>query len=384
MIIIIKPTYACNFACKYCYLSNDTKTPNYCASLEFIKNALLQIRDVLIPTDKKVSTILWHGGEPLLWGYNNFKHIFRFIEEVFDGYNYQQSIQTNLSLINQDFIELFKKYRVSVGFSLDGTKAIHDSQRVDKSGRGTFDLILNKYFLCKDNGINPGCIVVATKKHIGKIAELYKYMSSNGIDFKLNPIFCAGEAKTNDDDFGLTPSEYAQMSIELFDLWYNDKSRQINNPKFVDIASAIFTGQTSLCVFSSNCQENVFAISPYGEVFPCGRFCDNSLKQYSFGSITDEPLSDILTRRKESEIYKREYFINNSDCKNCKYFSICHGGCLHDGYLVNKDFKTKSFLCEAYKIVFPHIESVIYQDKALFETALNGPISPSSTLYKKG
>lgn len=196
-------------------------------------------------------------------------------------------------------------------------------------------------------------------------------MASHGINFKLNPIFSAGEAETNNDEYGLTPIEYAKMSVELFDLWYNDKERRINNQKFVDIASALVTGQTSLCVFSNNCQDSVLAISPYGEVFPCGRFCDNSLKEFSYGNINDTTISNILLNRKSSEIYKREFFINNGECKDCRYFSICHGGCLHDGFLVNKDFKTKSFLCEAYKIVFHQIESVISEEKSVFETVVN-------------
>lgn len=366
MIVIFKPTYSCNLACKYCYLSNDTKT-NHCAESSLILKALLQVKDVLKPGDRRVTTLLWHGGEPLVWGYNNFKNIFEFVEKNFEGYNFQHSVQTNLSLIDDKFIELFKQYKVNVSFSLDGTREIHDSQRVDKAGKPTFDKIISKYLLCKANGIDPRCIVVATKKHIGKIAELYDFMANNGISFKLNPIFCAGEAENNNDEYGLSPVEYAKMSIELFDLWYNDSSRRINNQKFVDIASALVTGQTSLCVFSNNCQDNVFAISPVGEVFPCGRFCDESLKQYSYGNINTTTLSDILRNRKSSEIYEREHYINNSDCKDCRYFSICHGGCLHDGFLVNKDFKTKTILCEAYKMIFHHIENVIRKDESIFD-----------------
>lgn len=370
MIAIFKPTYGCNLACSYCYLSNVTKTP-YRAQLQFVLNALIQVRDVMTPNDKKETTLLWHGGEPLVWGYNNFKTVFEFVEKEFRGYNYRHSIQTNLSLIDERFIELFKRYKVDVSFSLDGTKSIHDSQRVDKAGNPTFEVILKKYSLCKEHGINPGCIVVATKKHIGHIAELYEFMASAGISFKLNPIFNAGEAENNNDEYGLTPQEYAKMSIELFDLWYNDKERRINNQKFVDIASAIVTGVTSLCVFSKNCQDSVFAISPYGEVFPCGRFCDSSLKEYSLGNITETPLKIILEGRKNSEVYKREFYINNSDCAECKYFKICHGGCLHDGFLVNRDFKTKSFLCDAYKAVFPHIEEVMLREKGMYEAIAN-------------
>lgn len=373
MIAIFKPTYACNLACKYCYLSNETKTPHR-AELSFILDALLQVRDVMNPNDKKVTTLLWHGGEPLVWGYDNYKSVFEFVENNFNGYKYRHSIQTNLSLIDERFIDLFKRYNVSISFSLDGTQDIHDSQRVDKMGNPTFEKIISKYELCREHGINPGCIVVATRKHIGKIAELYEFMANKGISFKLNPIFCAGEAETNNDEYGLTAREYAQMSIELFDLWYNDKDRRINNQKFVEIASALITKQTTLCVFSRNCQDSVFAISPYGDVFPCGRFCDNSLKDYSYGNIKETSLSEILRRRHDSEVYRREYHINNSDCAKCRYFDICHGGCLHDGYLVNKDFKTRTFLCDAYKMVFPHIEKVLQRDRSIFEPVVNNAL----------
>ncbi len=361
MIIVIKPTYACNLACKYCYLSNDTKQA-YRADLNLVKNFLIQVRDLLKKGDKRTNTILWHGGEPLLWGIDNYTQIFQFIEKEFNGYSYKQAIQTNLSLINVNFIDLFKRHKVGVSFSLDGTEDIHDSQRVDKQGAPTFAKIMEQVELCKNLGIKPGCIVVATKKHIGRISETYNFMVKNELNFKLNPLFCAGEAEQNKDEYSLTPEEFADMSIELFDLWYNDSNSKIQNQKFIDIASALVTRKTALCVFSKNCQDNVLAFSPYGDIFPCGRFCDNSLKEYSYGNITKMPLKDILAQRKDSEIYQRHLHIDNSDCKACQYYDICYGGCLHDGFLVNKDFKTKTFLCNAYKKVFHHIQSIINTD----------------------
>lgn len=370
MIFIIKPTYACNLACKYCYLSNDTKK-YYHADLSLILKALSQIREVIRTQGVRPSTLIWHGGEPLLWGFENFKRVFEFVDQEFKGCNIRHSIQTNLSLINEQFIELFKQYKVNVSFSLDGTQDIHDSQRIDKSGQGTFEKILNKYFLCKEHGLNPGCIVVATRKHIGRVAELYEFLANNGISFKLNPIFNSGEAININDEYGLSASDYARISIELFDLWYNDKQRRINNQKFADIASAIVTGRTSLCVFSKNCQDSVCAISPYGDVFPCGRFCDNSLKEYAYGNINDTTLINILADRKDTEVYKREYWIQNSECRECRYYKICNGGCLHDGFLVNHDFRTKSFLCDVYKEVFAHIENVLDKERKLYENITN-------------
>lgn len=359
MVIIIKPTYSCNFRCKYCYLSNETKTHKESFSLAFAKQIILQLKDYLKNHPRQKVTFIWHGGEPLLWGIRNYREIFTFMQQELEGINYQNSIQTNLSLVTEEFIDLFLLYNVRPGFSLDGTKTIHDQQRVGINGQPTFDHIMSKLALCREKGISPGCIVVAGKKHIGHIPELYNFMKESKLSFKFNPLFSAGEATNNIDEYGITPAEYAQMSIELFDLWFDDNQGEITESNFVEIASNIVSKKTTGCMFGRNCQDNFFAIAPTGDVMPCGRFCDDDLLQYSYGNLHQETLSDILPRIRQSEIYKRSEYIEKGNCKNCKWLDICHGGCLHDGFLKSGDFRSKTFLCSAYKKIFAHIEKRI-------------------------
>ena len=164
------------------------------------------------------------------------------------------------------------------------------------------------------------------------------------------------EAQNNIDEYGIKPDEYAQMAIELFDLCYNDQQGEITESNFVEIASNIATGKPSGCMFSKNCQDNFMAIAPTGDVMPCGRFCDNDLLHYSYGNLHEETLADILPHIKQSDIYKRAEYIANSGCAKCKWYNICHGGCMHDGFLASGDFKHKTFLCSAYKKIFAHIE----------------------------
>ena len=146
------------------------------------------------------------------------------------------------------------------------------------------------------------------------------------------------------------------MAIELFDLWFEDTQGKVTESNFVEIASNIVSGKTTGCMFGRNCQDNFLAIAPTGDVMPCGRFCDDDLLRYSYGNLHAESLSDILLRIKQSEIYRRAEFIEKGSCKNCKWLNICHGGCLHDGFLKSGDFKSKTFLCPAYKKIFEHIE----------------------------
>lgn len=357
--IIIKPTYSCNLRCKYCYLSNDTKQHSRLFDLEFAKYIIDQIKQMLQEKKHKNLTIIWHGGEPMLWGIERYRAIFSYMKEELADYKIQNSMQTNLSLINDEWIDLFLQYNVHVGFSLDGMADIHDQQRVGIHGEPTFECILANYHKCKERGMRIGCIVVGSKKHIGRIIELYQFMCNEGMGFKFNPLFQAGEAQNNRDEYGITPDEYAQMAIELFDLWYNDKHGTITESNFLEIASNIATGKPSGCEFSKNCQGNFIAIAPSGDVLPCGRFCNDDLLHYAYGNLHDESLIDILPRIERSEIYKRAEYIAGSECSKCKWYHICHGGCMHDGFLASGDFKHKSFLCHAYKQIFSHIEQCI-------------------------
>lgn len=360
MVIIIKPTYSCNFRCKYCYLGNSTKESSKMFNASFVQNAIRQIKDnvVEVKSRKKV-TFIWHGGEPLLWGVENFRLVFEFMEDVLSDIDYSNSIQTNLSLLTEEYVDLFLKYNVHVGFSVDGFRELNDSQRVLTNGRGTYDLIIDRLNLARAKGLCMGCIIVGTKNSIGRVEELYKFVSDNRLNFKFNPLFISGEARNNDEELGITTGEYADMTIELFDLWYNDTENRITESNFVEIASNILTGHTSGCLFGKNCQENFFAIAPTGDVFPCGRFCDESTTEFSYGNLHDESLTDILTRAKKSDCYNRYKYIEESSCRQCEYFHICHGGCLHDGYLRSGDFKSKTFLCSAYKRIFKHIQERI-------------------------
>lgn len=327
---------------------------------EVAESLISQAIQLSCKSTRKTLTLIWHGGEPLLWGIENYRRIFDFTERHCEGLRIRQCLQTNLSLIDAEYIKLFKKHKVKVGFSLDGPKYINDSQRRTIDNKGTFDVIMSKVEMCREAGLDIGCILVGSKYFKGHMKEVYDFLCDNKLNFKFNPLFNAGEAVNAGESIAISPEEYAEMAIELFDLWYNDRRHALKETTFIDIASYFVskTKRSQGCMFSANCQGNFMAVSPSGEIFPCGRFCETDTR-YSYGNITNESLETIMANMKKTEIYTRSKYIAESSCSRCEYFKLCHGGCLHDGFLKNGDFKSKSFLCSAYKRIFSHIEQCV-------------------------
>lgn len=354
MIAVLKPTYLCNLRCTYCYLPESQKVKLHRWSLSFAKKVIDNLF-AYINKQQQSLTIIWHGGEPLLWGETNFKSILEYISQLKDQTEckIRNIIQTNLTLINDTYLEIFSKHDVKVSFSIDGPLHINDKTRLNCDGQGTYNTILRKIELCKSHNTKLSCVVVGNKNHIGHIKDLYSWISRLGIsNFKFNPIFNNGEHSF--DSIGISADEYADMLIELFELWFNDYDSTFSESNLTEICSNIATRRPRACHFKSNCQEIVIAISPEGEVCPCGRFCEDSDK-YSYGNLNKSSLDNILQKRDKTPLFNRSYILQNNECFDCNFWDICHGGCPHDALSSKNDFLKSTFLCPAYKRIFTHV-----------------------------
>lgn len=361
MLVIIKPTHQCNLRCSYCYVDNNLKDKKEMFSLDFARHMIDEIYSYAIEKSITNITLLWHGGEPLLWTNKNYENIFQYCEKVFnDSFKIRHSIQTNLTLINNEYIDIFKKFDVSVGFSLDGFGEINDKTRYFQNKKGSFAKIFEKIELCKSLNFKICAVVVASSKNINYINEIYSFMNEHNISFKINPIFKSGEAEDSFNEYGITTYQYQTCMIELFDLWTNEKKTNVDISLFSEIASNLATNNPALCNFKEDCQQNVFSIFANGDIYPCGRFGNDN--NFNFGNLRKDSLSNIMKKKNNFFGNKRVQNLTNNDCNNCKYLSICHGGCMHDAYISSNDIFTQSNFCQAYKHIFQHIEKYLIKN----------------------
>lgn len=330
MIAIIKPTLDCNLNCSYCYFKgmHDIKK----MTLQTYENILVRLNGVYI--DK----FIWHGGEPLLMGIQFFKTAISLQEKY--GLKIQNNIQSNLTLLNDDWISFFREYNIKISTSLDGTKEVHNRGRSDSFDR-TISAIRNLH----DAGIKVGCVTVIHDYTLPHLYEIFGLFQSEGITSRFNPETCV----TGNVDSKTTEVQNFGFALRfLADLWLTKRDRGMQ--PFNEITDAIRTKIPHACIFSGRCVGEYPSILPGGDVVHCGRFVGSGYAEY--GNVND--LNFSFDKNKNNKL--NTLFIANTErvskCESCEFFKICNGGCFYHGWMNGLQ---KDGFCEAYKAVFRHI-----------------------------
>lgn len=345
----------CNLRCSYCYYHSCDQTGKEVIDLVTLENL---IKKTLEYVEKKPVVFVWHGGEPLLAGREIYEEILR-IQEKHKGHKeIENHIQSNLTLVDDEWARFFRENGFRVGTSIDGPQSIHDSHRVFPNGSGSFKQVMRGLESLKRAGHEPGTISLVTREALGKEEEIFFFMKSLKLKSFLPKPCYEIDLKTGVlTKFSITPEEYAEFMIKLFDIWMKD-----NDPSFIvrnlgQIMIAMVGGKPSLCEFSGNCW--LFpTIEHDGSTGACDSF---SLHRYPYGNINQQSWEELF----ESEGFS--HFIsdikaNKEKCSNCEWFYTCHGCCLRYSFSEENEEWFLNIFCEAKKKIFSHIKKFV--DKA--------------------
>lgn len=364
--IIAKVTHDCNLQCKYCYVSDDAETGRM--DIQTLKNFIYKIPQL---NTEGQTNIIWHGGEPLLMGIDFYKTAINLQREI-SNHKFNNSIQSNGTLLNDELVDFFEKNNFRVGLSIDGDKTSHDNNRPYKNGKSSFEDTLFWIKELKSKKIGGSAICILNKNTAPHILEIYNYAKENGINFKFNPQLPAGRALTS-VGLGLTPEELGETYIKLFDLWFHDNSDFVPSidPLEGIVANIGFNKNTHQllpnipygCTFKNNCAFSFLAIVPNGNVYPCGRFIGNS--DFLYGNINEQEFIDIINNPFRSQFIDRHKGL--AECDNCEYQKVCNSGCPDHSYLFYGNIKHKDPYCITYKMLFKHIEASLVDELKYFQ-----------------
>jgi len=356
--IIAKVTHDCNLQCKYCYIGDDAEK----GGMDSLTLSNI-ISKIPILNTGGVTNILWHGGEPLLMGIDFYKTAVKLQNEI-PNHKFNNSVQSNGTLLNNELVDFFEKHNFQIGLSLDGYKATHNINRPQKNGKSSFEETAYWIKELKRKKIGGSSICVLNKNTAPHIIDIYNFAKNNAINFKFNPQLPAGRAKVN-FDLALTPDELADTYIKLFDMWFYDESDFIPRIEpFEDIIENIGYNKNSKsnipseCVFNNNCANSFMAIEPNGNVYPCGRFTGNH--DFLYGNINEREFADILDNPVRDKFMERHQGL--TECDSCEYKMICNSGCPNHSFLFYGSIQHKDPLCITYKKLFKHIEIALIDE----------------------
>jgi len=354
MFIYIKPTNRCNGECIYC--SSQKETPYR----DMTEDVLEKIFDELVIYCREAGirhvSIAWHGGEPLLMGRKFYTRAFEVLEQIKDVH-FQQLLQSNVLLLDREWIDLFTEHGVHVSTSLD---PIFPEMRIYKNGRPQHPDWLDRFsLLCKSGG-NRGAVFTVSPDHADRARDIYTYfkniqhLSPKGVSFELNPVYRSGRVLEDmEHDVAINPKDYGRFLVEFFTLWDADGRLFTVSP-----FKGWINGVHLKCGMSGDCHEHFMGIDGEGNVFNCGRFLDIGLK---LGNIYEEMLTEIVRNEQRTVLYERRESLQESECGECRYWRFCRGDCPFLSYVYYDNCLKPSPFCEAYKIFSAYPQSLSCQ-----------------------
>ncbi len=339
---MIKPSSSkCNMKCKYCFY-NDVSENREIADKGPMSSDLLALtlKKAFEYTKGQDVRISFQGGEPLLRGKQFFYEYERLIKElniyssrVFCG------IQTNGTLIDDEWCDFFLRTDTLVGISLDGPESIN-SYRVDKDDNPVFDRVFEAVKLLQRKGVKYNILSVLTPKVANNIEEVYKFFKSNGCDYlQFIPCLKPLDDKT-DTEFSLSGDDYYHYLDKCFPLYFTDYMRgdYTSVRTFDNMVKLTKLQRAEQCGMNGHCTHQ-YVIEGNGDLYPCDFYC---LDEQLLGNINETDFYTVEHSAKAIDFIKESMVIADK-CKQCRWFALCKNGCKRERCDFDKCTATQKF-----------------------------------------
>jgi uncharacterized protein len=363
--LLSKPTGAtCNLDCAYCFfLAKEMLYPGsrFRMADEQLENYIRQLIESHRTPDV---TIAWQGGEPTLMGLDFFKHSIEHARKYArPGMTIQHSIQTNGTLVNDEFAAFFKENNFLVGISIDGPREMHDIYRQDKGGAPTFDKVLRGLSFLKKHEVEWNALTTLNHANVDHPVEVYRFLRDEcGAKFiQFIPIVERlhesgvpyGGAVT---DRSVTAQQYGQFLIDVFEEWVRHDIAAVYVQMF-DVALANWYGEPSgLCVFSKTCGI-ALALEHNGDLYSCDHFVE---PQHKLGNINQTHMIELIASDQQLKFGRDKFDTLPQYCLDCDVRFACHGACPKDRFINTPDGQPGlNYLCAGYKLFFHHIDQTM-------------------------
>jgi uncharacterized protein len=306
-------------------------------------------------------TVAWQGGEPTLMGVDFFRRAVALADELArPGQQLQHTIQTNGTLLTDEWCELLARHRFLVGISIDGPPDLHDRYRVDKRGGPTSAKVLRGLALLQGHGVDVNVLCTVHAANQARPLDVYRYFRDDlGITFiQFIPIverenetgFQEGDTVT---DRSVDPTAWGDFLNAVFDEWV---VRDVGTV-FVQMFDAALASwcdlPSSLCIFRKTCGDAV-ALEHNGDLYSCDHFVE---PVHFLGNIATTSMVDLVTSPQQVAFGKAKEDTLPAYCRSCEVRFACNGECPRNRFTLAPDGEYGlNYLCAGYKSFFTHID----------------------------
>lgn len=371
MYVMLKPVGSkCNLDCDYCYYlekENLYEKRNPVMSEDLLERFIKQYIE-----SQTMSEIMftWHGGETLMRPLSFYKRAVELQKQYARGRHIDNSIQTNGTLLNDEWCRFFKENNFLVGISIDGPKEFHDEYRRDKMGRPSFHRVMKGIELLKKHQVEFNCMAVVNDYNVDYPIEFYNFFKEIGCQYiqftpiverirKANSISLLrlATARQRDDEvdlahYSVDPVKWGNFLCAIFDEWVKEDVGKIFIQIF-DSTLANWVGeQPSVCTMAKTCG-HAGAMEFNGDVYSCDHFV---FPEYRLGNINSKSLTSMMYSDDQLKFGNDKFDSLPQQCRECDFLFACYGECPKNRFTKDKyGNEGLNYLCKGYYQFFSHV-----------------------------
>lgn len=369
LYVMLKPAGAhCNLACKYCYYLEKNKLyPT--AQRHLMSDEMLEqfTREYIEAQTMNQVLFTWHGGEPLLRSIDFYRKALSLQQKYAGGRRIDNVIQTNGTLLTDEWCEFFAQNHWLVGISIDGPQPDHDHYRLTAAGKPSWKKVMQGIKLLKKHGVEWNAMAVVNAYNANHPLEFYRFFKENGCQFlQFTPIVerqtrhedgrtLASLADKNEiplSEASVTPEQWGYFLCAIFDEWVRKDVGKI----FVEIFDCTLANwmgiSPGICAYSKECG-HAGVMEHNGDVYSCDHFV---FPEYKLGNIRDHSLIDMLYGEQQQEFSRLKHSSLPRQCKECDMEFACHGECPKNRFMKDKYGDSGlNYLCLGYYHYYQHV-----------------------------
>ena len=369
LYVMLKPAGAhCNLACKYCYyLEKNNLYQN--SHRHLMSDEMLEqfTREYIEAQTMPQVLFTWHGGEPLMRSIDFYKKALALQKKYAHGKQIDNVIQTNGTLLTDEWCEFFAKNHWLVGISIDGPQEYHDHYRVTPAGKPSWEKVMQGISLLKKHRVEWNVMAVVNAYNAEHPLEFYHFFRDNGCQYlQFTPIVerltehedgrtlasLADDREIPLADASVTPQQWGNFLCTIFDDWV----RHDVGKTFVEIFDCTLANWMGvlpgICAYSKECG-HAGVMEHNGDVYSCDHFV---FPEYKLGNIREQSLIDMLYGEKQQAFSRLKHTSLPRQCKECDMEFACHGECPKNRFEKDKYGEPGlNYLCQGYYQYYTHV-----------------------------